>query len=377
MSNALLAIRHQLTTAPSFVAIFGKPPDGELVARQKYLKRRYRELVRLTHPDQVAPVDRALAHEVFPLLVEKYEAASTALLNGHYEEVRPQSQMTSKTASTTVTMRSATTEYEVTTEIWKSGDFSNLHLAKTSTGEAVLIKVAAEEGMNAFLAKEASFYRALGQKGNLLALRQYLPELLDAFMVTEGRAHYRVNVFRHRPGFVSLTDIHAAYPRGLDPRDAAWIWRRLLAQALAAEAIEMVHGAIVPDHVLVHPDTHEPLHIGWVHGVERPQERQARITTVIDRWRDWYPDEIFAREIPTLQTDLYMVGKTMIYLAGGEVAENKFPRHYPTVMKDTVAELIKRDPRDRPRDGHALLREFTTGVRQLWGTTFRPLRLPK
>lgn len=377
MSSALEAIRHQLNTAPSFVAIFGKLPDGELAVRQKYLKRRYRELVRLTHPDQVEATERQLANSVFPLLVNLYEAAKAALTAGYYDEVRPTAAAAASGKPVDITMRSATTEYTVEASIWKTGDFSNLHLAKTSAGLEVLVKVAAHESANAFLAKEATFYRGLNAKSDLVGLRRYLPELLDAFTVTEGKEQYRVNVFRHRQGFVSLTDVHAAYPKGLDPRDAAWIWRRLLAQALAAEAMGMVHGAIVPDHVLVHPDTHEPLHIGWLHGVEKPQERQARLTTVIDRWRDWYPPEVFARQIPTLQTDLYMVGKTMIYLAGGEVAKNRFPRHYPAVMKDTVAKLIAEDTRDRPRDGHALLREFTTGVRQLWGKTFRPLQLPK
>jgi hypothetical protein len=176
---------------------------------------------------------------------------------------------------------------------------------------------------------------------------------------------------------VSLSAIHDAYPGGLDPKDAAWIWRRLIAQALAGQVLGVVHGAIVPDHVLVHPGTHEPLHLGWVHSVEQPEERQARLTTVIDRWRDWYPKEVFAREIPTLQTDLYMVGKTMLYLAGGNMAQNQLPRHYPTVMKDVVAQLIVADARSRPRDGHALLRTFTHSIRALWGTTFRPLTLPK
>lgn len=378
MPSALSVIQSQLASATSFAAIFGALPSGGEKVQVSHLKKKYRELVRMTHPDQVAPDERSLANTVFPMLVRFYEDALSALKTGRYEMVRATTTASAQTSSADVIMRSAQAVYTVKADLFGTGDFSNLHLGTTAKGESVLLKVAAETSANAFLAKEGTFYKQLALRSELAPLRRYLPEMLDSFTISERtNEQYRVNVFRYTPGYVSLKTIHDAYPKGLDPKDAAWIWRRLIAQALAAETIGVVHGAIVPDHVLVHPDTHEPLHLGWVHSVERPQERQARLTTVIDRWRDWYPKEIFAREIPSLQTDLYMVGKTMIYLAGGDVARNRFPRHYPQIMKDTVAQLIEDDARDRPRDGHALLREFTTGIRGLWGTAFRPLRLPK
>lgn len=378
MPSALQVIQSQLASATSFVAIFGALPTGEEKQQTAHLKKRYRELVRMTHPDQVSRAEQSLANNVFPALVRFYEEALTALKAGRYDAVRTTATASTPASSPDVTMRSAGAVYTVKADLYATGDFSNLHLGRTATGDSVLLKVAAETSGNAFLAKEAAFYKAVAARKEVDGLRRYLPEFVDSFTVSERASEqYRVNVFRHTPGFVSLTKIHDVYPKGLDPKDAAWIWRRLIAQALAAQALDVVHGAIVPDHVLVHPDTHEPLHLGWVHSVERPQERQARLTTVIDRWRDWYPPEIFAREIPSLQTDLYMVGKTMIYLAGGDVARNRFPRHYPQVMKDTVAKLIEGDTRNRPRDGHMLLREFTTGVRRLWGTAFRPLILPK
>jgi hypothetical protein len=378
MPSALEVIEGQLAAATSFAAIFGALPKGDEKAQIAHLKKKYRALVRMTHPDQVTEGERTLAHTVFPLLVRFYEDAEAAIKAGRYD--RPPAAAVAKpaTAAPDVVMRSAMAVYTVKPDLFATGDFGNLYLGRTDRGEAVLVKVAADVGSNAFLAKEATFYKGLAARSDVAGLRRYLPDLLDSFSITERPGEqYRVNVFRYTPGYLSLTTIHEVYPKGLDPKDAAWIWRRLMAQALAAEKLGVVHGAIVPDHVLVHPDTHEPLHLGWVHSVERPQERQARLTTIIDRWRDWYPKEIFAREIPSLQTDLYMVGKTMIYLAGGDVARNRFPRHYPAVMKDTVAQLIAEDTRDRPRDGHALLREFTTGIRQLWGTAFRPLTLPK
>ena len=378
MPSSLEVIHGKLAVATTFAEIFGVLPKGDAVERERYLKLQYRNLVKLTHPDRVPAQERTLANSVFADLVQFYEQARNALKAGTYQEKASAASNARTAPASDVVLTSSTQSYTIAGEAFVAGDFSNLHLGQTKSGEAVLVKVAADFAANAYLAQEATFLRRVDMMPAAKGLKPYMPQLLDTLMLAEaGNEQYRVNVFRHKPGFVSLTDIHAAYPQGLHPKDAAWIWRRLIAQALAAQVLGVVHGAIVPDHLLLNPQTHEPLHIGWVHSVERPQERQARITTVIDRFRDWYPPEVFAREIPTLQTDLYMVGKTMIYLAGGDVARNRFPSHYPEIMKDTVAQLISQNPGDRPRDGHVLLREFTTGIRSLWGTQFRPLTLPK
>lgn len=373
MPNSLEVIQGRLAAATTFAEIFGVMPKGDLPQQLKQLKSRYKYLVKQTHPDQVEASLRGLANIVFPEVVRFYERAEQALTAGRYDKVIT----ASGAVGTDVVFSSATERYTVAEEPYKAGDFSSVYIGQDSKSRPIIAKVATAPAMNAYLTAEATVIRTLRSKSAASGLLPYLPELVDTVALTEaGNVEYRVNVFRHIPGLVSLTDIHQAYPKGLPPEDAAWIWRRLLAQALAANVLGVVHGAIVPDHVLVHPTTREPLHLGWVHSVERPQERQARITTVIDRFRAWYPPEVFAREIPTHQTDLYMVGKTMIYLAGGDVERNTFPRHYPTLMKEVVTSLIAEDPHDRPADGHAVMRDFTSRIRQLWGKKYRPLRLP-
>lgn len=165
------------------------------------------------------------------------------------------------------------------------------------------------------------------------------------------------------------------YKEGLPPEDAAWIWRRVLGQTLAANMLKSVHGAIVPDHVLVHPVTHEPLHIGWGHAIERPAERNAKLTTIIDRFKDWYPPEVLRKEVPSHQTDLYMAGKTMVYLLGGDVARNRFPSHVPEPIVRIVGRCLETKVSKRPTDGRAVADDFIKVVEKLWGRKYRPLRL--
>jgi aminoglycoside phosphotransferase (APT) family kinase protein len=53
-------------------------------------------------------------------------------------------------------------------------------------------------------------------------------------------------------GFVPLSRITTA----VDPRDATWMWRRLLVGLGWVHRAGVVHGAIVEDHVLIHPGEH-------------------------------------------------------------------------------------------------------------------------
>ncbi len=69
---------------------------------------------------------------------------------------------------------------------------------------------------------------------------------------------------RHASGFVhTLEDVSRAYPRGVDPRHAVWIWRRTLELLGFVHASGWSHGALEPAHVLVHARDHGVAFAGW------------------------------------------------------------------------------------------------------------------
>ena len=148
-------------------------------------------------------------------------------------------------------------------------------------------------------------------------------------------------------------------------------------QMLAASMAGVVHGAITPDHVMVHPKTHEALHIGWAHAIDRVAHPNARITHIIDRWKDWYPPEVFQKKPPDHTTDIYMAGKTILRLFGGDTKQNIFPEHAasPAIIR-TVLRCVEDSPARRYQDGKQALDELTRAVRAYWGKTYRPLVMP-
>jgi hypothetical protein len=71
-------------------------------------------------------------------------------------------------------------------------------------------------------------------------------------------------VYRWRSGFQhSFEYVLAQYPQGVDPRDAVWMWNRLLEQLAAVHQLGYIHGNLKPAHLLVHPRDHGLMLCGW------------------------------------------------------------------------------------------------------------------
>jgi len=90
---------------------------------------------------------------------------------------------------------------------------------------------------------------------------QRLPEAAAIGPDGEGST---VLALRHPPGYWgSLAEVHRAFASGLDPRHVVWMWRRVLEVLTHVHGIGWRHGRVSLEHMLVHPDDHGVLLIGW------------------------------------------------------------------------------------------------------------------
>lgn len=374
MHDTLQAVADRLASATTYAEVFGAIAAQDMKMGERQLRRQYVAIAQMVHPDHV-PHAKDDAGAVTAQLNLFYERAKAALAAGVYAQSFTAAQGAASSASR-ITIETATGRYAFEETPMAQGDFSSIRQGVSEDGTPVFAKVANDPSLNQYLATEAAVLQEAQQNATAKTVLPFLPELLDsAQLIEDGNMQYRVNIFRFAAGYVSITQIRDAYPDGLKPEEAAWVWRRIIGQTLAAATLGYVHGAIVPDHVLVHPTTHDPLHIGWAHAVSQPQQRHARITTIMNRWRDWYPPEVLARQIPSHQTDLYMAGKTMLYLLGGDTARNRFPSHVPDRFTHLIARCLEDDP-SRRGDGQTLMRASTEVIRKLWGRSYRQLIMP-
>jgi hypothetical protein len=289
----------------------------------------YRAFAKLVHPDRVPPERAGAAHAAFAWLTALWAAL-------------------------------------LATPVRLGRDQTADYLASVHDGEPVLLKVARRPTDNDLLRREAEALRLLATSVHKRH-RAYLPRLRDSYVHRDADTGVEraVNVFDRPEGFVSLASVRDAFPDGLDARDVAWMWRRLLVAIGLAHRAGVVHGAVVPDHVLIHPEQHGLVLVGWCYATSGPSDR---VPAMLGRYRDWYPPEVPARERPTAATDIYLATRCVVALMGDRA---------PQALRAFARGCLLRPQLARPRDAWRLLGELDDVLEKVFGPRrFRPFALP-
>jgi hypothetical protein len=234
------------------------------------------------------------------------------------------------------------------------GDVSDVHLA-----DARVIKVSRVAEGPALLDNERrALVRLLAAAGDT-TYRRYLPALEESFT---NAFHQRVNIFAHEPGFFTLEQVHDRHP-ALDGRHLGWVFNRLLTVLGFCHAHGTLHGAVLPCHVLLHPESHGLRLVGWGQSVAAGRPVHA----LAARYRDWYPPEVRTKQPAAPATDLFLAARCLIYLAGGDPLADRMPDAVPEPMRRFVRSCLLDGVRMRPGDAWKLQEEFAGLLRRLYG----------
>ncbi|WP_329109776.1 molecular chaperone DnaJ [Micromonospora sp. NBC_01699] len=303
----------------------------------------YRKLARLLHPD-AAPAGRTVT-----------ATAAFARLSSLWatHQGRGNTTLTTRRHRYTLGDRFAT------------GDLANLYRVRYD-GRQGLLKLPRQPAANDLLDREATALVTLRRNGDPRH-RAYAPELVESFRHEDPTTGVRrtANVLSHCAGLVPLTELARAYPDGLDPRDVAWIWRRLLVALGWAHRAGVVHGAVLPEHVLIEPDQHGVVLVDWCYSVTT---EGGSVPALVARYRDWYPPEVAKRAPATPATDIHLASGCMRWLMGTGA---------PDALFRFIRGCTQPSPRRRPQDAWRLLAELDELLEKLYGPRrFRRLVLP-
>jgi hypothetical protein len=199
------------------------------------------------------------------------------------------------------------------------GDSTNVHLARwvRRLGELVVLKILHSSEDADLMRREHAFLERLHASpvpgAGLMTER--VPEPVALGPVKFGGHERLVAVHRWRSGFLhTLQEIKEEHPKGVDPRVAVWIFKRLLEVLHFCHRSGVVHGAVLPPHVLVHPRDHGAMLVGWSTAQSwSPGDRSERIATS-RRWRSWYPE---ARTVAP-EDDIAMTARCVLWVAGAD-----------------------------------------------------------
>lgn len=251
-------------------------------------------------------------------------------------------------------------------DLMVQGDICDLYHCESS-GKQGIFKVAQTSLDNDLLDNESRILRKLYPANQAdEKFYRYLPKLQEAFTLKGDKTGRRVNVLPYFEGYVSLATIKKAYPKGLDFRDAVWMFKRALVGLGFVHSQAVVHGAITPEHILVHPIGHGAKIIDWCYAIDDPKARIAAISPI---YKDLYAPEILGKRSPTPATDLYMLAKCFLSLLG----KSTIPRE----MREILANCTLEAPEKRPRDAWQLHDELDKVLEATVGKpVYRALVLP-
>ena len=349
--------------------LFGLP-DGEPQAQLRAAYATYRRLARVCHPDLYhEDRARAVAAHAFAALAALWAQARAAITDGRYGR-------RATTGSGVVWVCSPQRTYRVGERI-AAGAVAALYRGACQDGVLgeVLLKVARRPAENDLLENEAAALHAIGAGPLHERYGPYFPTLQEDFAYRDPAGIVRrVNVFGWMPGLYSLAEVAAHYPRGIDARDMAWIWRRLLVALGMAHRAGVIHGAVLPAHVLVLPAEHGLILIDWCYAVTAPGGHVAALPA---GYRGWYPPEVPAKGAASAATDIYLAARTMLALLGGDPRSAEMPPSVPGLLRAHLRACLLASPRQRPDDAWALRETFDDVIERLWGPrAFHPFAMP-
>jgi len=255
---------------------------------------------------------------------------------------------------------------------YRQGDETTLYsgyleIASVTLGE-VILKVAASEETSVFVEREANVLGVLRKED--YRETSYLPWPLERF-----EAGGRMGLVMRRVDGFNLEEIrrHPPHLAGLDARDMVWMLSRALAVMGMAHQYGVIHGRICPKHILVEPDTHRALVVGWGGCAIAPVHSGQRVLAPIDTFSA--PEAAEATAGPW--SDIYSIGKTYLWLLGGDPKTNHVPEHVEPRLAVFLRNMVNEDPYQRPEDCWQLFESLERMKTELWGARrWRVLDMP-
>lgn len=248
--------------------------------------------------------------------------------------------------------------YTATGRSW-TGDYADVWEATTDDGGKAIVKVAHGHAADQ-LAEEALYVARLRGEVEDKFL-PYLPHLLETFPHDDTW----VNTFEALEGFYTLAEIREAYPTGVDPKDLAWMARRLLTAISIPWRVGLQHHQVLPEHVMILPDEHGMVLIDWCLAGDRNEDGQVYLP----------PRGHMDFHVNTANVDLSMAAQCLAYVAGGEPGR-------PITVPDSVPRpirtwLIACADTETPVDPVDVLAKFDELIERLWGRRrWHPFTMP-
>jgi len=316
-----------LKSARTAQDLFGDDPD-----------KTYREWALICHPDRFASsTDDVKEHakDVFTLLEKRREELKTP----------------------PTIWKSPDFEYHLGPQLG-NGEISKVYLAtqkKGSDSKPVILKVAHVKEANEYLEKEAKILADIRVQAGDRKYGEYLAKPIELFTHDE----LRVAVQQHYDGFYTVSEYMAKHPNGIGGRHIAWMFNRTLTILGFIHAINYMHCAPLPMHLLFNNVSRGCKLISWANCCRMEQ----KLSVVPLSHKAWYPKPEITKQYPaTPSLDIYLASKTML-----EMCKQHKPGEVPSQLVVFLESCVNPRPLQRPQDAWKLLDEWKHLLKKVYG----------
>jgi len=226
------------------------------------------------------------------------------------------------------------------------GDIASVYraeyTAEDGTAKCVCLKIIKNIDDNEFLENERQIL------GNLKHVS--LPNIVEAFELGDGRA-VTVLSFVEGYNFHELRNM-TKHSEGLDNPNyhLGWILERQLAVLGYLHSQGVVHGSVEPAHLIVQPENHNVVLMDFCWAKKEPSDQDH-----IKIAQEYYsPPEIYNKAKPHPSMDIYGVGKSAIYLIGGDPEYSVIPDRVHSMYKHFLERMTEESAEERATDAYQL-----------------------
>jgi hypothetical protein len=138
----------------------------------------------------------------------------------------------------------------------------------------------------------------------------------------------------------------------------------------------VVHGAVLPMHVLIEPREHKLVLVDWCCATTGPAADRAPVKIIAGGFKSWYKRESVSTLPPTPALDIALAARCMIDLLGGDAVRGEFPATIDHAIRRHLTRCLDGGAGGRA-DAWKLLSDFDVLIGALWGPReFRALPMP-
>ena len=196
------------------------------------------------------------------------------------------------------------------------------------------------------------------------------------YMLARFNAGERVGIVTRYFSGLTLSELRAnkLHRDGLDQRHVVWVMDRMLGLMWYYHALGIIHGRISPDKIRIRPSNHNACLTGWGGAVFRPATTGEQLASCGGPFE---APEVSNGEGIGPWTDIYCLGKTLIWLLRGDPQTNEMPDPTELKIRQFLLNMVWKHPKMRPHDAQQLYDAQNRLKDSLWERRFIHLNIAK